>query len=159
MSSFNSSSLLATETANVELATSTNNSVRESSTLLQGITESLNTELSSIGDTQMAVDEVEVNATQSLVENAQLNVSLLQDLLRGLTLPNGDSVINIEALLTDVTAELSEANISGLSALLRQQITDQRLRRESLEASVNRMQQQVDYLGQIHASLPTDCPS
>ena len=159
MSSFNSSSLLATETANVELATSTNSSVRESSTLLQRIHESLNTELSSIGDAQMAVDEVEVNTTQSLVGDAQSDVSLLQDLLRGLTLPDGDSVTNLEALLTDVTAELSEANISGLSALLRQQIADQRLRRESLEASVNSMQQQIDYLSRINASLPTDCSS
>ncbi len=158
--SLRTSSLVEFEATNVKKANSTVNTVRELSSEVQIIHSMTNDVLSNIDDLAEIVADIEtgLNTTLAASGTTQSAVHTLQDAFDQLELPDPPKTINIlEALLSDVLAEFTLANIEVATLLLHDKIEKQRQQRMELETKINTVQEQVYYLQEVQSNLPTKC--
>ncbi len=157
--SLRTSSLVKFEASNIKKANSTVNTVRELSSEVQIIHSTTNDVLSNIDDLAESVADIEtgLNTTLAASGTTQSAVHMLQDAFDQLELPDPKTINILEALLSDVLAEFTLANIEVATLLLHDKIEKQRQQRMELETKINTVQEQVDYLQQVQSNLPTKC--
>lgn len=161
LSSFNSSNILSSAISNIERSTAIQNTIEALSNETSTIEATLNNQDEDIENTVARVNmsREQTSISQMFLEDAQNAISQLTNILNDLETIDMEKVSDIEMLLLGVFNEASPAALNGLYADLSRQVTVQRTRRQELETTVERLQEETNYLRQTLASVPPGCPN
>ena len=161
LSSFNSSNIVSSAISNTERSTSAQNNLEILSNETQIIEATLNDQNENIESTvaRVHLGREQTNISKMFSEDAQNAISQLMNALDNLETIDTDKVSDIEVLLLSVFSQASPAAMNGFYADLSRQVTIQRQRRQELEATVEWLQEETNYLRQTLADVPAGCPT
>ncbi len=157
--SLNTSSLLEVQALSTEQANLEVDAMREISSEIQNIHPAIDNELNNTRAIAESVADIrgKHNMTLSTASTAQSAVNKLLEAFEQLEISDPNAITRVEALLDDVSSELTLANIEYVVSFLRMQVETQIEQKNYLEATVSNLQEQVDYLDKVHLNLPSDC--
>ena len=101
--------------------------------------------------------EAQSNMTLSISSTAQSAVDSLLPKFEQMEFADPLAITLVEELLASVSSELTSANIDNVVSTLRLQVVQQAQQKIELEAIINNLEEQADYLEQLHSTLPSDC--